>query len=351
MSSITLEQVSKKYGKINVIQDLDLEFDDGKFTVLVGPSGCGKTTTLRMIAGLEVASGGKIKVGGKDVTHLEPKDRDIAMVFQNYALYGHLTVRRNIGFPLKARKISKSEIAIRVEFIAESLSLTSLLERTPGQLSGGQQQRVAIGRAIIRQPQAFLFDEPLSNLDAKLRLEMRTELLRLQRSLGVTSIFVTHDQEEAMTLSDKVVVMRDGKIAQQGSPTKVYTEPVDTFVAAFIGSPKMNLIAGSVSNGTFRSQIGTFMVDADGFPPGDVILGIRPEDVLLDAGTDGVVDLIELLGPRAIVRVVCGELAVTSVVERFSLANLKEGDHVSLKARSSSLHQFDPETLDRRKPS
>ena len=350
MSSITLVNVSKKYGDVNVIQDLNLELDDGKFTVLVGPSGCGKTTTLRMIAGLESTTGGKIKIGDRDVTNLEPKDRDVAMVFQNYALYGHLTVRRNIGFPLKARKVSKSEIATRVEYVAESLSLTSLLERTPGQLSGGQQQRVAIGRAIVREPQAFLFDEPLSNLDAKLRLEMRTELLRLQRSLGVTSIFVTHDQEEAMTLSDKVVVMRDGKIAQQGSPTNVYTEPVDTFVATFIGSPKMNLIMGSISQGIFRSQIGALALDVEGCPPGDVIIGIRPEDVLVENGNDGVVDLIELLGPRAIVRVICGDLAVTSVVERFSLASIKEGDHVSLRARPSSIHQFDPETLNRRFP-
>jgi multiple sugar transport system ATP-binding protein len=349
MSSITLQKVTKRFGDVTILEGLDLELENGRFTVLVGPSGCGKTTTLRLIAGLEEASGGRILVGDVDVTGLEPKDRDIAMVFQNYALYGHLTVQRNIGFPLKARGVPKDEIDRRVIEVAEGLSLTPLLERLPGQLSGGQQQRVAIGRAIIRQPKAFLFDEPLSNLDAKLRLEMRTELLRLQRQLGVTAVFVTHDQEEAMTLSDRVVVMREGSIAQQGSPASVYAEPADTFVAAFVGSPTMNLIPGDIADGLFHSATPGLVLAGEGLLPGPVILGLRPEDALVTVGgSDGVVDIVELLGPRAIVRIRCEETVVTSVVEGSALTGIAEGASVGIRARPGALHAFDPETQQRR---
>jgi multiple sugar transport system ATP-binding protein len=249
--NVRLEKVVKKYGDVGAVHGIDLELQDGKFTVLVGPSGCGKTTTLRMIAGLESVTDGRIFIGDLDVTDLEPKDRDVSMVFQNYALYPHLTVADNIAFPLMARGAKRADVQERIDEVAKALEITQLLGRKPKELSGGQQQRVAIGRAIIRQPKVFLFDEPLSNLDAKLRVEMRTELLRLQRQLGTTAVYVTHDQEEAMTLSDVMVVMRDGVICQQGRPVDVYEYPVDTFVASFVGSPRMNLIKGVTENGTF----------------------------------------------------------------------------------------------------
>ncbi len=322
MSKVSIIEVIKKYGEVLAVDNLNLELEDGKFTVLVGPSGCGKTTTLRMIAGLETVTSGTIKIGETDVTKLEPKDRDISMVFQNYALYGHLTVAENIIFPLLARGGNRASAQPRLKEVAEMLEISHLLERKPKELSGGQQQRVAIGRAIVRAPRVFLFDEPLSNLDAKLRVEMRTELLRLQRQIGTTTVYVTHDQEEAMTLSDVMVVMKDGKILQKGSPIEIYEKPVDTFVASFVGSPRMNLI-----------------------PQGAQILGVRPEDVILSQGNDATftakVEIIELLGPRAIVTLAHGANRITSVVNISEMSGIREGADVGVHYRPGMTHNFD----------
>lgn len=342
MASVKFSKVGKSYGTTTVVSDLDLELADGSLTVLVGPSGCGKTTSLRMLAGLEDITSGSIHIGDRDVTRLEPKERDVAMVFQNYALYPHLTVRENIAFPLRAKRIPRAEALKRADEIAESLGLGKLVERKPKELSGGQQQRVAIGRAIIREPAVFLFDEPLSNLDAKLRVETRTELLRLQRKLGITALYVTHDQEEAMTLSDRIVVMRDGHIAQAGPPEEVYRRPADTFVATFVGSPKMNLIDGAVRGGELRTTSG-MRIEVGGPDTGTVTIGVRPDDVILtpESGTAdlALVELVELLGPRAIVTVRAGDMQLTSVVEAASLTDITPGASVRLSARE--VHRFD----------
>ncbi|MGK2867004.1 MAG: ABC transporter ATP-binding protein [Mycobacterium sp.] len=340
MASVTFSKVGKSFGSTSVVSDLDLELADGTITVLVGPSGCGKTTSLRMLAGLEPVSAGSIRIGDRDVTALEPKDRDIAMVFQNYALYPHLSVRENIAFPLRAKKIPRAEALRRADEIAESLGLGALIARKPKDLSGGQQQRVAIGRAIIREPAVFLFDEPLSNLDAKLRVETRTELLRLQRRLGITSLYVTHDQEEAMTLSDRIVVMRDGRIAQAGPPEEVYRRPADTFVATFVGSPKMNLIDGAVSAGELRTASGV-RITVGGPGAAAVTIGVRADDLILTPAADGaaVVELVELLGPRAIITVRAADQQLTSVVEAATLSTVTVGATVALSARD--VHRFD----------
>jgi len=269
------------------------------------------------------------------------------MVFQNYALYPHLTVRENLAFPLRAVRVDRAEALKRAEAVAETMGLTALLDRKPKDLSGGQQQRVAIGRAIIREPAVFLFDEPLSNLDAKLRVEMRTELLQLQRRLGITSLFVTHDQEEAMTLSDFIVVMRDGEIAQQGKPKDVYDRPNSTFVAAFVGSPKMNLMEGTFSAGTFVADSGLNLAVA-GVSAGKKILGVRPDDVILEVGgksaSRGRIGVIELLGPRAIVQVDASGQSLTVVVEASRMEGIVEGAEVGISIRGGSHHLFDTET-------
>ena len=279
MASIHLEQVRKEYASGFVaVDDVTLEIEDGEFLVLVGPSGCGKSTLLRMIAGLDRVSGGRISIGGRDVTDLAPKDRDIAMVFQTYALYPHMTVRENLGYGLKARKTPKAEILRRVDEVAALLGLADLLERRPAQLSGGQRQRVAMGRAIAREPRAFLLDEPLSNLDAKLRVTMRASLAQLHQRLGVTTVYVTHDQVEAMTLGRRVAVMRHGRILQVDTPKRLYLEPRDIFVAGFIGSPAMNLVEAEVENGAVRfGQHSLPLPSRLRLPEGPVILGIRPE--------------------------------------------------------------------------
>ena len=343
MASVTFSKVGKAFGSTSVVSDLDLELTDGSMTVLVGPSGCGKTTSLRMLAGLEQVSAGTIHIGDRDVTALEPKDRDIAMVFQNYALYPHLTVRENIAFPLRAKKTARAEALRRADEIAESLGLGALVERKPKDLSGGQQQRVAIGRAIIREPAVFLFDEPLSNLDAKLRVETRTELLRLQRQLGITSLYVTHDQEEAMTLSDRIVVMREGRIAQAGPPGEVYRRPADTFVATFVGSPKMNLVDGTVTGGELRTESGV-RISVGGPEASSVTIGVRADDLILTPDADGaaVVELVELLGPRAIITVRSADQQLTSVVEAAALTEITVGATVGLSARD--VHRFDAAT-------
>jgi multiple sugar transport system ATP-binding protein len=278
MGAINLEHVSKSFGGVVAVDDVSLLIADGEFLVLVGPSGCGKSTLLRMIAGLEQATAGQISIGDRDVTDLAPKDRDIAMVFQTYALYPHMTVRQNLGYGLKARKTAKTEIARRVEEVAHLLGLADLLERRPAQLSGGQRQRVAMGRAIAREPQAFLLDEPLSNLDAKLRVGMRASLAQLHRRLGVTTVYVTHDQVEAMTLGRRVAVMRAGKILQVDTPKRLYLEPRDVFVAGFIGSPAMNLVEATIEDGHVNFGQFSLSVPPQLRPPdGPVILGIRPE--------------------------------------------------------------------------
>ena len=276
MAGITLEHVTKEFGSVKAVDDVSLEIGDGEFLVLVGPSGCGKSTLLRMIAGLEEVSSGAIHIGERDVTDLAPRNRDIAMVFQTYALYPHMSVRQNLGYGLKARRTPKPEIAGRVEQVADLLGLADFLDRRPAQLSGGQRQRVAMGRAIVREPQAFLLDEPLSNLDAKLRVGMRASLAQLHHQLGVTTVYVTHDQTEAMTLGQRVAVMRDGRILQCDRPQQLYAQPANVFIAAFIGSPAMNLVEASydgeaLSFGQFRVPL------ADGPGQDRVILGLRPE--------------------------------------------------------------------------
>lgn len=353
MSKVSFQKVTKSFGSSTVVQELDIELPDGSFTVLVGPSGCGKTTTLRMLAGLEETTSGRILIGDREVTHLEPKDRDIAMVFQNYALYPHLTVRENIAFPLRAKKQPKKQVYELVEEIADSLGLGQLLDRRPKDLSGGQQQRVAIGRAIIRKPEVFLFDEPLSNLDAKLRVEMRTELLRLQRRLGTTVLFVTHDQEEAMTLSDWIIVMKDGAVAQQDTPHNIYAKPQSSFVASFVGSPTMNLLMGGATGATFTSENG-LQLAIDGLVAGDLTVGIRPEDLMLVGADNSAsdrarakVELVELLGPRAIITLNANGHRLTSVVETAQLRDIREGDLVALRVRENTVHQFSNETGDR----
>jgi multiple sugar transport system ATP-binding protein len=290
MAAIEIQDVSKRYRDGTVaVHDLSLQIADGEFTVLVGPSGCGKTTLLRMIAGLEEISAGTISIGDRVVNDLTPKDRDIAMVFQNYALYPHMTVARNMGFALRRAKVSAQEIRRKVEHAADLLGISDQLERKPGNLSGGQRQRVAMGRAIVRDPQAFLMDEPLSNLDAKLRIQMRAEITRIQRRLRTTTVYVTHDQTEAMTLGDRLAAMRDGVLQQVGTPAELYERPDNLFVAGFIGSPAMNFLIGEIADGALTSPLGTIaLADLGESDParaggvrvahtGRVVVGVRPE--------------------------------------------------------------------------
>jgi multiple sugar transport system ATP-binding protein len=281
MAGIEIDRVTKVYGNgFLAVDDVSLAIEDGEFVVLVGPSGCGKSTLLRMIAGLEEVTAGWLRIGGTDVTELAPRHRDVAMVFQNYALYPHMTVRENLGYGLKVRRVGKAETRSRVDRVAGLLGLSELLDRKPAQLSGGQRQRVAMGRAIVREPQAFLMDEPLSNLDAKLRVAMRASLAQLHARLGVTTVYVTHDQTEAMTLGQRVAVMRDGGIVQFDLPQALYRHPRNVFVAAFIGSPSMNLVEASIEGSAVRFGQFTVPLDATNRPPtrvGKVVLGIRPE--------------------------------------------------------------------------
>ena len=347
MASIKLRNVQKSFGAVDVVKGFSLEIPNGQFTVLVGPSGCGKTTTLRMIAGLETVDAGEIMIGEKVVTNLEPKDRDIAMVFQNYALYAHLTVADNIGFPLKSKRVNRSEINKRVLEVVKSLGIQELLYRKPKELSGGQQQRVAIGRAIIRNPQVFLFDEPLSNLDAKLRLEMRTEIIRLQKKLGTTAVYVTHDQEEAMTLSDVMVVMKDGVIMQMGKPDEIYKKPKNIFVAEFVGSPKMNLFIGQAKNGLFTTESG-FEIKVDPSLNALITLGIRPEDVkITNLKTDSFrarIEIIEQLGPRAILTLQANNQQITAVVDNKNLRQITDRSNIVIDSNIEDHHYFDVES-------
>jgi multiple sugar transport system ATP-binding protein len=312
MGEIVLDSVRKEFpGGVRAVDDVSMTIGDGEFMVLVGPSGCGKTTLLRSIGGLEKVSGGRILIDDRDVTTLQPAQRDLAMVFQNYALYPHMTVRKNLGYGLRVRKTPRSEAKERVEEVARLLGLEDLLDRRPGQLSGGQQQRVAMGRAIVRKPVAYLMDEPLSNLDAKLRVTMRTSLQQLHSALGTTTIYVTHDQVEAMTLGHRVAVMRDGKLQQVDSPQRLYDEPANVFVAAFIGSPSMNLVEAQLSGDSITFGGTTLPLDRERRPAsgdGAVVVGIRPEafeDVAFAAGglpeIEVKIEVLEELGSDAFV--------------------------------------------------
>jgi multiple sugar transport system ATP-binding protein len=308
MAQIELSRVQKSFGSNTVIRDITFSVNDGEFVVLVGPSGCGKSTILRLIAGLETPTAGEIRIGGRVVNDVAARDRDIAMVFQSYALYPHLTVFDNMAFALKMRKMPKREIDGRVREAADLLGLSDLLGRKPKQLSGGQRQRVALGRALVRKPQAFLFDEPLSNLDAKLRTHTRTELARLHKQLAATMIYVTHDQVEAMTLGQRIVVLRDGAIHQVDAPLNVYRRPADRFVAGFIGSPAMNFVTGRIESGHFTCSAFRFPLPKDLRPcqSPELILGLRPEQLRLGDGAGHVrfpvaVDVVEPLGNELLI--------------------------------------------------
>ncbi|MCB8819610.1 sn-glycerol-3-phosphate import ATP-binding protein UgpC [Microvirga rosea] len=354
MAGVTLDTVRKIYaGNVEAVKGVSLGIKDGSFCVLVGPSGCGKSTLLRMIAGLETISGGAVKIGDRVVNEVEPSDRDIAMVFQNYALYPHMSVYDNMAYGLKNRGTPKPEIEKRVKEAARILAIENFLERKPRQLSGGQRQRVAMGRAIVRKPQVFLFDEPLSNLDAKLRVQMRVEIKRLQRALGVTSIYVTHDQVEAMTLSDQLVVMSGGQIEQVGTPSEVYRRPETRFVATFIGSPPMNILPGKVE-GPGRVSVGGQIIAVtdmrDGLAPGTAIeVGLRPEDV--QAGTAGAsaltmdVDFVEELGATQLFH---GKVAGADFVVQASTGQIAaDAKSLTLTVEPGNVHLFDPQTTKR----
>jgi len=311
MAAITFDDVTKTYGDgYRAVSDLNLDVKDGEFVVLVGPSGCGKTTALRMIAGLEEITGGQIRIGDRVVNNLPPGDRDVAMVFQNYALYPHMTVAENIGFALRMRKVPKAEARQRIQETARVIGLTDHLDRKPRQLSGGQRQRVAMGRAIVREPQVFLMDEPLSNLDAKLRVQMRAEIARIQRQLSVTTVYVTHDQVEAMTMGDRVAVMRKGVLQQFDAPQLLYEQPANLFVASFIGSPAMNMLEGTIEADGCRVGSAVLPIPSalTAFGGKHVAVGIRPEALSLAAGGDrprlsGRVQTVEALGPEQLAHV------------------------------------------------
>ena len=358
MATVTFEHVTKKYGDVLAVNDLNLEIRDGEFMVLVGPSGCGKTTSLRMIAGLEEITSGDLRIGDKVVNDVAPKDRDIAMVFQSYALYPHMTVRDNLAFGLKLRKVAKSEIERRVNEAAGILDLGKYLDRKPKELSGGQRQRVALGRAIVREPAVFLMDEPLSNLDAKLRVQTRAEIARLHQRLKTTMVYVTHDQIEAMTMGTRIAVMSDGLLQQVGPPQELYDTPVNKFVAGFIGSPSMNLldvtVVGTGDAATLESPdmslpLPTRFREAVGPIAGRrLVAGIRPEHLDLGSGgSDATVlsvkaDVVEYLGNEELLHVTAGKKELVAVVS--AAHRVRPGDTVSLVVPLAKLHLFDAET-------
>ncbi len=348
MAAVEISSVYKMFGSTPVLRGVSISIEDGEFVVLVGPSGCGKSTLLRMMAGLETVGGGEIRIGGRVVNEVSPKDRDIAMVFQNYALYPHMTVAKNMAFGLRLRGVSAPEIKRRVERAAEILGVQPYLDRLPKQLSGGQRQRVAMGRAIVRAPHVFFFDEPLSNLDAKLRVAMRAEIKALHRRLKTTTVYVTHDQVEAMTMADKVVVMRDGAVEQAGNPLDVYDAPCNLFVAGFIGSPAMNLLRGRVA------VDGTHFVTNDGvslpiynsknaLPRTDLVLGLRPEHVRVTTeGVPASVEVIEPTGAETQLVLRVGTQQVTCVCNE--RVPLQAGHSVALGFRPEVAHFFDATT-------
>jgi multiple sugar transport system ATP-binding protein len=349
MASVAIHDVRKAFGSTAIIHGVDISIRDGEFVVLVGPSGCGKSTLLRMVAGLENITSGEIRIGDRVVNNLPPKERDVAMVFQNYALYPHMTVAANMGFSLRLRGAPKAEIEARVKRAAEILGLGPYLERFPRQLSGGQRQRVAMGRAIVRDPQVFLFDEPLSNLDAKLRVQMRIEIKELHQRLKTTTIYVTHDQIEAMTMADKIVVMHDGLVEQIGAPLELYDHPNNMFVAGFIGSPAMNFLRGTIrANGEalfdgpngLRLPLHAPPAHADGRP---VLYGIRPEHfVIADDGVEASVQVIEPTGSETqVVATLAGADIIAVFRERYPF---KPGDKIRLKPDPRLAHLFDEAT-------
>jgi len=361
VSDVSLEKVNKVYENgFHAVHDMSLDIADGEFMVLVGPSGCGKTTALRMVAGLEDITSGILRIGGKEVNDETPKERDIAMVFQNYALYPHMTVAQNIGFALKLRKLPKAELDAKVKEAADILGLTDWLDRKPGQLSGGQRQRVAMGRAIVRQPSVFLMDEPLSNLDAKLRVQMRAEVARIQRHLNVSTIYVTHDQIEAMTMGDRVTVMRDGRLQQVDTPQHLYDNPDNIFVAAFIGSPAMNLYDAVIGENVRSIKLGSQEIDLPeavvlkrpalrGYAGKDVVVGLRPEH--LPAESDqatgpklvGDVDLVEALGSELVVHftIDANRVLAEGAVDKDEAAAVKKGEGVARVAAKTPVKPGD----------
>jgi sn-glycerol 3-phosphate transport system ATP-binding protein len=349
MAAITLRNVEKAYGfgpKANkVIHGVNAQITDGEFIVIVGPSGCGKSTLLRMVAGLEDITGGDIDIGGRVVNDLEPSERDIAMVFQNYALYPHMSVYDNMAYGLKIAKLPAADIEKRVQKAAKILELGALLQRKPRELSGGQRQRVAMGRAIVRQPQVFLFDEPLSNLDAKLRAATRLEIQKLHAELGVTSLFVTHDQVEAMTLAQRMIVMNAGRIEQMGTPEQVYGQPASTFVASFIGSPPMNLLPGQTEGARFSLDGQSLNLPASAPRAGKLTLGVRPEhaEIAAEGAWPLRVEMLEMLGAE---RLVYGRLGAAMFTLRIDATAVppKAGDTVPLHVPAQHLHWFDSET-------
>jgi multiple sugar transport system ATP-binding protein len=360
MATVTFEHVTKKYGEVLAVDDLNLEINDGEFMVLVGPSGCGKTTSLRMIAGLEEITGGTLRIGAKIVNDVAPKDRDIAMVFQSYALYPHMTVRDNLAFGLKLRKVPKPEIERRVKEAADTIQLSNLLDRKPKELSGGQRQRVALGRAIVREPAVFLMDEPLSNLDAKLRVQTRAEIARLHQRLGTTMVYVTHDQVEAMTMGTRIAVMSDGLLQQVGTPQELYDNPDNKFVAGFIGSPSMNF-ATVTASGTGDAAVLTgsglsiplpprLRAAADSVHGKTLIAGFRPEHLDIGDPSSNVAsfqakaDVVEYLGNDELLHLSLGGMDLVAIVSSSHV--VKPGDLLSLRLPLDKLHLFDSETGD-----
>jgi multiple sugar transport system ATP-binding protein len=359
MAQVVLKDLNKKYDEVHAVKDVNLTIRDKEFMVFVGPSGCGKTTTLRMVAGLEEITAGEISIGDRVVNDLPPKDRDIAMVFQNYALYPHMSVYDNMAFGLKMRKFPKAEIAKRVQDAAEILGIQELLKRKPRQLSGGQRQRVAVGRALVRPPQVFLFDEPLSNLDAKLRVQMRVELKRLHERLETTAIYVTHDQVEAMTLGSRVVVMKDGWVQQVGEPLEIYSRPANKFVAGFIGSPAMNFIPVTIAetNGAIYAEASGLRIKVPAekaaalkaYKGQSITLGIRPEDLRVGSGADSsdlsfdaVVEVVEPLGSEILLDVKIGPNMMVARVE--PTVRVKMNESLKLALNPEQLHFFDSKT-------
>lgn len=353
MPDIRLEHLRKDYGAVTVIEDLNLEMSDGEFTVLVGPSGCGKSTTLRMIAGLESVTGGQIMIGDRDVSQLEPKERDLAMVFQDYALYPHMNVAKNMSFALRLARMNKSDIEKRVRDVAETLDLTAYLDRKPAELSGGQRQRVAMGRALVRDAGTFLFDEPLSNLDAKLRGQMRAELAMMHQRVGKNMIYVTHDQIEAMTLGDKIVVMKFGKIMQAGTPEELYRSPANKFVAGFIGSPTMNFLDAELAEegGTLHAKGQGFAIplsvekttNLQDHKDRKVTLGIRPSSFAEETnGIEMPVILSEYIGAQSVLISEMGGQRVA--IEVNSVAPVRTGEKRNFTVQGDEVHLFDPQS-------